>query len=251
MKYIYYIVAIVVVFSVIVGYGMFNPNVQVSKPVIVINDRIISETEYAKLLERQPVYMTEDQYVESVIMNELFIQEAIRQEINTEEDFRQSVENFYEQSLVKLLLDRQFKSFQVDVSDADIQKYQQLLKSRITLIKTVYPMMKEGKDADVKPSINRMTSDFQDLSDVLKYTVFTLEPGQSTDTRGEKAGKEFETSSVVYKLETIDPLPDTGTAAIGSMDLQQIREFITDMKKEEMLEQWTGGLRQDAHIWRK
>lgn len=244
MKYIYYIIAIVIVFSALVGYGMLNSNVKISKPALVINDRIISEDEYQYLLKSLPENLTEDQYVESIIMNELFIQEAISQKINRDENFRKSVENYYEQSLVKLLLDRKFNSFDVQVTDREIEKYTRLLKSRITLVKSVYP----GVVDDAPPSVDRMVMDFIDMSDSLKFIVFKLEPGESTETITEKTGKEFRKGAVSYKLETVEENPDMPDP---ETDTAWITQFLIEQKKEALLDDWIIDLRKKADIWRK
>ncbi len=42
MKYVYYIVAIVIVFSGLAAYGLLDTRIEVSEPVLSINDRIFS-----------------------------------------------------------------------------------------------------------------------------------------------------------------------------------------------------------------
>ncbi len=249
MKYIYYIAAFVIIFSALVGYGLLSSNISVSKPAITINDRIISEDELQGLLDRKPVHMSRDQHIESLILNELLIQEAIRQEINQEESFRQSVENYYEQSLVKILLDRQFDSFDVAVSKEEIEKYRQLMQSRVTLVKTVYPD-KESESGDVQTAETRITHDFVDLSDEMKYIVFKLDEGESTGPMDAFSGKEFDTGGTIsYTLEKVEPADSA--SAVSEADTERITRFLTDKKKEEHLDSWTQKLRDNADIWRK
>ncbi len=123
MKYLYYIVGILAVFSGLVAFWLLDTNVEFSEPAIVVNDRIITESEYKELLPSKPYYMTENQYIDSIITKQLLIQEAVRQNINKEESFRKSVENFYEQSLIKILLDRKQNALAVDATDEQIEEY--------------------------------------------------------------------------------------------------------------------------------
>ncbi len=61
--------------------------------------------------------------VNSLITKELLLQESQREGIDKEESFRESIQNFYEQSLIKLLIDRKFASLHVTVSDEDVNRY--------------------------------------------------------------------------------------------------------------------------------
>src|SRR3989339_695076 len=125
MKYIYYILVIMIVFSGLAAYGLFDTRVEISKPFLSINDRIISEAEFESALKRKPSYMSREQFAESLIDKQLLIQEAVRMKINKEENFRSAVEIFYEQSLIKILLDRKLDSLVVDVTDAEMEKYEE------------------------------------------------------------------------------------------------------------------------------
>ena len=55
MKYIYYIVAIMVIFSGLTAYGVFDTRLEISKPFLSINDRIISKDEFEKCTMQRPL----------------------------------------------------------------------------------------------------------------------------------------------------------------------------------------------------
>ena len=83
--------------------------------------------EFEKSLAEQPVPIKDSygsnekkHFIHSLINKELLIQEAQRLEINREESFRRSVENFYEQSLIKNLMDRKYADLKIKVSERDV-----------------------------------------------------------------------------------------------------------------------------------
>ncbi len=241
MKYLYYIAGILVLFSILAVYGLQDTKVEISKPAIVINDRIITESEYKELLPSKPYYMTEDQFSDSIITKQLLIQEAVKQNINKEESFRTSVENYYEQSLIKLLLDRQLTTLAVDVTQEEIERYHSLSQSKIYVSKLRYQTMAEAVVPN-NPILQKIESDFMDISDDLKFIVFTLEKGQSSAPFVTNAGV------IVYRLEDIKPL-DTGQ--ISKIDVEKISLFIQEKKKEVLMDEWSKKLKENAEIWRQ
>lgn len=241
MKYLYYIAGILVVFSMLAAYGLMGTRVEISKPTIVVNDRIITEFEFKEMLPSKPYYMTKDQYIDSIITRQLLIQEAVSQEINKEESFRKSVESFYEQSLIKILLDRKSDSLAVDVTDREIEKYQELSHSKIYISKLLYPTLDEAL-AGKNFTLQKIESDFIDISDDLKFIILDLEKGQSSAPLVSNSGV------VVYRLEDIE---SRETGKIQEADLERISLFIQDKKKEALMDEWTKNLKENSEIWRK
>jgi parvulin-like peptidyl-prolyl isomerase len=241
MKYLYYIAGILVIFSMLAVYGLQDTRVEISKPAIVVNDRIITESEFEALLPSKPYYMTEDQFIDSIITKQLLIQEGVKQEINKEESFRASVENYYEQSLIKLLLDRQLTTLAVEVTEQEIERYLSLSQSNIHVSKLRYETLTEAL-AGENPILQKIESDFTDISDDLKFIVFTLEKGQSSAPFVTNAGV------IVYRLEEITP-KDTGK--ISEIDMGKISLFIQEKKKEVLMDDWAKKLKENAEIWRQ
>lgn len=241
MKYLYYIAGILVVFSGLAAYGLVDTRVEISKPVIVVNDRIITEVEFKELLLSKPYYMDEDQYKDSLITQQLLIQEAVGQDINQEESFRKSVQNFYEQSLIKILLDRKLASLTAEATPEELEKYQQLSLSKVHISKLIYPTLEDAL-AGQNPTLQKIESGFDDISDDLKFIVLTLEKGESA------APLVSDMGAVVYKLEEIQPAPDS--KEIREIDLNAVSLYIQDKKKEALMDQWTQMLKENAEIWR-
>ncbi len=239
MKYLYYIAGILVVFSILAAFWLMDTKVEISEPAIVVNDRIITESEYKELLPSKPYYMTEDQYLDSIITKQLLIQEAVRQDINKEESFRKSVENFYEQSLIKILLDRKQNALAVDVTDEEIEEYKSFSQAKIYISKLMYQTMEEAL-AGNNVTLQKIESDFIDISDDLKFIVLNLEKGQSSPPLVSNTGV------VVYRLENIKHMD---TQKIKEVDLEKISFFIRDKKKEALMDEWTQKLEEKADTW--
>ena len=242
MRYIYYIVAIVILFSGLAVYGLFDTSIEVSKPFISVNDRIISEDEFNRMLERKPNYMNNDQFIDSVIERQLLIQEAVKLQINREESFRQSVENFYEQSLIKILVDRKLDAMVVQVTDAELEKYEALLDRHIVITKTSYQTLEDAKD-NRSGGTDIIESDFVDLSDDLKFIVLKMETGSVSPPQMTPYGY------MTYRLDKV--LVRKTQAPIKTFDIKKVSLFIEDKKKELMMEEWTRSIRETAEIWRK
>lgn len=247
MRFIYYIIAIMVIFSGLVAYGLLDTKVQISKPFLSINDRMISEDQFKDMLAFKPPYMNEDQFIESIIEKQLLIQEAIKMDINKEKSFRLSVENFYEQSLIKILLDRKLDSLQVDVTEEEIEKYKAYMQNRLFLTKMVYPSMKDAQNK-TNGTIEKIESGFLDLSDDLKFTVMQLNIGEfSKPMANDLTANDFQV--YIYRLDEIQKIDDPDK--IQEVDIEYVSLYLKDKKKEQLLDEWSREIRKSAEIWRK
>jgi len=243
MRYIYYIIIIIVGVTIAAGWGIFSKTkVEISKPAIVINDKIISEQEFDDLLKSKPAYINEEELIDSLIVKELLIQEAIKQNINKDESFRASVEDFYEQSLIKILMDDQFKRHDPVVTDEEIEKYEALSSMKVFISKIIYEK-KEDVGKSTNKIIKTIESNFLDLSESLRFTVFNLKPGESS--KGIINMEGF----VVYELVKTEKIKNK--KAIQPLDNNRIIEFIKNGKKEALLAGWVDGLKEKAVIWRR
>ena len=138
MKYIYYVIGIIALITVLAAVRFSSLKVEVSEPAIVINDRVISEKELDRIFKSSPYSNHMAGVIDSVITNQLLIQEAIAQGINKEELFRASVENFYEQSLIKILIDRKFNSLEPEIPQEMVDRYRERSGKKVEYAKFVY-----------------------------------------------------------------------------------------------------------------
>jgi hypothetical protein len=244
MRYIYYIIGIMIIFSGLAVYGLFNTRVEVSKPVLSINNRIISKAELAKMMESKPHQMTREMFIESIIDKQLLIQEAVNNNINKEESFRRSVENFYEQSLINVLLDRKFKSLIVDVTNDEIARYEELMQSRLSLTKMIYPSLEDVQNFS-HATIKRIESNFIDLSEHLKFIVLNLGKGQLSKAEITDFGVS------IYRLDEIQKIKKPGIGDFEEFDIKRVSLYIQDKKKEALMKKWIDKIRENAEIWRE
>ena len=243
MRYLYYILGIFILATAVFAFiGRDRASVEVSRPALVINDRIITEAEIDKRLADKPHDMTEEQYIDSLIMQELLIQEALDRDIHQEESFRRSVESFYEQSLVKTLLDRQYRDFNPEVTDREVEKYKRLSGMDVEFTRRTYNTRSEAQNNENPSAVHSKSSPFVFLSDHLRFVFLTLAPGQTS------APRQTDEGYVTYRLDQTRPLKKPAPAA--DMDTQRIRNLIADQKQERLYDKWAENLRQQADIRR-
>ena len=241
MRYIYYILGIVIIITAAVGWSVFNKgSVDLSKPALVINDRIITHDELESMMKQRPHDKTKQAHLDSIIQQELLIQEAIKRSIHQEERFRRSVEDFYEQSLVKTLLDRQYDRFNPEATQEEIDRYKELSGKKIQVLKTTYPDINDAQ-ADRNGSLETISAPFVYLSDRLKFMLLSMEPGEVS------APHETRHGTVVYTLEKTEPME---SSTQEDFNTDRIKSFIKDGKKEVLYSRWTDKLRDNAYIWR-
>jgi len=186
--------------------------------------------------------MSREQFIDSVIEKQLLIQEAIKMNISKEENFRRSVQNFYEQSLIKVLLDRKMDSMVVNVTDEEIAKYETYIQNKIALTKMFYPSLKDAKEK-TNETIEKVEADFINLSDDLKFIVLNLKIGESSKPVPTDFG------IFIYKLDDIQQKEKP--EKIEEFDMKRVSAYIQDRKTELLLDEWTDSIWGKAKIWRK
>ena len=235
MKYIYYIAAILTISLALIIFQYFTDRPVTDKqPAIVVNERVITVEELAKL--SPPHDESRQDFINSIITKELLLQEAQRAGIDKEELFRRSIQSFYEQSLVKVLMDRKFASLNISVSDNEVQRYYSMLDKKVSL--TLYKGAK-AEDLDAGSGAGeKMNVSFGDLSRNMKLIVSLLKKGEKS--RPFNSGSEY--MSIV--LDDIQP----GGVRQSGMDRDGIRKLIAEEKREQMISKWIDGLRKKARI---
>lgn len=243
MKYIYYIAAIFIVFSCLAAYVLFGARFEISEPALSVNDRVFSKYEMDKLLANEPPDIDREEFVQSLIEQQLLIQEAIAQNINKEEAFRHAVQDFYEQSLIKTLLDRKQESLVVDVATDEVARFESLMNQKLVISK-IKVKGGNGKSNMSLEVLTTMTFPFRDLSDNLQFIMLGISKGESSEPR--KSGDGL----VAYRLDDVLPVKEGEKLAAEELDVKRISLLIRDKKKERLLEDWLTGIREDADIWR-
>ncbi len=237
MKYIYYIIGVLVLLTLGLVLRLSGVKVEVSDQALVINDRVISTTELDEFAQVGSYHSQGEGFLDAVITRELLIQEAISQGIHTEEAFRKSVEAFYEQSLVKAIVDRKLQSLSPDVTGEMVSKYKSLCIKTVRYTKTVYENEENFEKGEPLSSTHKEHY-FEDLSEALQYDLFSIEPGDSTPPERSNEGL------VIYRLDATDNSATPGTVP----DDDQVRAMLIDQGRNAMFDTWLSDVRKKAHI---
>lgn len=249
MKYIYYVISIITIFSLIILFMFIEKKTDGNKETALkINDRLISRDEFNQLYNFRSDHLWDWQdFIQSLIGKELFIQEARKLGIDKEDQFRQALQNFYEQSLIKILMDRKENSLDVAVDDSLVNQYIGFLDKSIdfTFLEfDVLPDTEEQIEADLNEKGENRQAAFQDLSIELRSVMITLGEGETSkpivDSRDVLSNRYF-----VTRINKIVRDPDL---SIASPDRDQIRKLLEYQLKEQSLNEWIRSLRQNADI---
>lgn len=239
MRYIYYIILIVLVLSAALVYELLSSSVTPKDTAMVINGRVITIKEFNRLQSSPPLYLkTREDVIDSIVTRELLIQEAQREGIDKEEAFRQSIQNFYEQSLIKLLLDRKFNSAKISVSDSELDRYLSFLGRKVRVTVSTADTVKDANAGNFRDVRTREVA-FDNLSSFIRERLVRLKEGQSTEPIG-KGGK-----FVVVRLDKLEGPPQ---APPSEKKREYVKIMLKGEKTERLVSRWVDGLRQKASV---
>jgi len=126
MKYLLTLLAIVLaITSVTVFYLWPEPEITNKNILVTVNGHSLPRSLLLDRKKEQSGNNSKDDQatLDNIITHELLLQEAKRLNIDKEPTFRMSVQSYYEQSLIKILIDRQFHNTKTEVTDQDIDRY--------------------------------------------------------------------------------------------------------------------------------
>ncbi len=234
MRYLYYILAIFIVVLALIVYQSFLDKPPAQKDAaIIVNERVISVDEFSKM---KPAHDESwEDFINTIITKELLLQEAQREGLHKEESFRRSVQNFYEQSLIKALMDKQFRSLKATVSDEEVNRYYAFANKKLDI--TLYTADNAEDARAEKFREERKLIPFDELSTELKAAAIVLEKGQKGPTI--QIGDKY----VAIKLNDIGPI-----AGAAEPNKDEIRRLLGEEKRELMIKEWMEGLRKKASI---
>lgn len=239
MKYLYYIVFVVAALSVAAAYFLSTPQTPKPNAAIIINDRVITSDElnscYAAM---RPDIKDRDDFINSLITKELLIQESRRIGIDKEEPFRRSIQDYYEQSLIKLLMDRKLASLNVSVSDDELDRYIPYLNKKIIL--SIFSFEDPDKAKDGRYTrVEKKRSSFEDLSNEIKDQVVHLKKGEMSQPM--KSGDVY----IAVRIDDINSFP---SHALPQEEREKARTVLLEAKKEKMINDWLADLKNKARI---
>ncbi|PLX84635.1 MAG: hypothetical protein C0617_07285 [Desulfuromonas sp.] len=239
MKYIMYIVSITLLLTLgIWGYDFLSTPSAPPDGALVINDRVISPPE----LEMKKKYSSyhqgsQEEFIEGVVTRELLIQEAQRAGIDREESFRLAIQDFFEQSLIKVLMDRQYRDMEVSVGPEELEAYRDNIGKFFHLTVLNYPSEKEAiAQRGERPEA--VQEFFGDLPWPLRDRLLHLQQGQTSEPFS--LGEEF----VRLRLDKVERTEGQQVEPDGEM----LRTTLLEEKKRKAMDSWLNELRQKAAI---
>ena len=125
-RYSAYIVLVALLSLISVGCAKKPPS---EERTIRIDDYSLSRGEFDELFTELDVPEdtpeVRETFLENLIIRKVLLQEAQREGLDREKDFLKSVENFWEQALLKIVIDKKIKeiSTTISVTDQEIQDY--------------------------------------------------------------------------------------------------------------------------------
>lgn len=240
MRFIYYIIAIVVLLSTFTLYQWISSRPSQEKAALIINDRVISIDEFDKLYRSAPLNMKSDrnEFLDHIITKELLIQEAKHEGIDKDESFRMSMQNFYEQSLIKILMDRKYKYPEVTVTDDEVAKYTSFLNKKLSVTISSFDSIEEAKKGTTKQTEQKRLG-FESLSDNLKYVVLGLK--ESEGSRPIKQGKTY----ITLRIDRVEEIPGSKPEVLPQ---DKIRDLLVEVKRNMLIEDSIAKQREKAVI---
>lgn len=239
MRYIYYIAIILLGLSAIIGYELRSPKNTSQDAALIINDRIFTTEEFNKLYAlQQPRMQSKDEFINSLITKELLIQESQKEGIDKEEPFRRSIQSFYEQSLIKLLIDRKLASLNITPGDDEINASLAAFQKRYKITFFSFDSPEQAKKSTYSNGETRTVS-LDDLSGDIRNRVLGLKTGQMTEP--------VQTGDT-YTVIRLDRVAIDSARLPSDRDKEKIRMMLTEEKKEKMMNDWIAALRKEATI---
>jgi len=208
--------------------------------IISVNKRQITRAELTPLLKgKQLDELDMLGIIDTVITRELLIQEARRRNIDQEEPFRKSLKSFYEQSLIKNLIDQESKSFTYTPLPEEIATYRQLLNKKVDVSLVPIPKTESAVEQNLKEKQEELRVLFKELTPPLQMAILSLQIGQQPRQLSYANGK--------YDLR-VNSLSDAEMSSPNILSEDEAKKAITSFRRDEYLKNWLEELENKADI---
>jgi hypothetical protein len=238
MKYIYYIIIILLCASAIIGYKLIGSRYIPVEAAIAINDRTITGTEFERLYSQQQHGQSKTDFINSLITKELLIQESRKLGIDKDETFRKSIQNSYEQSLIKLLIDRKISSLKITDIDDEFIKCMDAFDKKFHITVFSFDTLEQASKGAYGKGEKKIAL-IDDLSADIRKSVIQSEAGKIIGPL--KSGDK-------YLVVMLDKIENDPTCLPSAHDKQHIQSMLSEEKKERIINEWISDLRGKANI---
>lgn len=240
MKYIYSIVGIILLMTCVIWFvGTKDSTVRPGKNALVINDRLIPFADLLNLWKQKPYhYGDEKEFIDDLVLREVLIQEAIASGIADEDQFKRHIQDFFEQSLLKTLLDRKQQGLTVEVSSRDFLLFQTARQSRYQLTLLRYQSNLQATEDEGGQPETRVDA-YVLLPESLQTRLLGLEVGELSVPFAD--GTDF----VRLRVDAVEVLPVLPKTLLSDVELTQ---QLHDMLQQRDLDEWIQQVRQRAVV---
>lgn len=243
--YRYLIVACILVITVPISVKLLYKPSKTQNPAITINKKTIGKVELDRRLSEQSYISDIQSLINSIVVKELLIQSAVESGIHKEKRFQKSIQNFYEQSLIKLLLDRKYAELKPEIKPSTINRYVELSDKIVHLSITTYKSTDDIKENKILTQ-HSTSMPFNNLSMFLRYTLLTLREGDVSPPVFSEAGTEITSKHfTTFKLEKIE---QAAGSAKPETDTAMIKELLLEQSKEALISEWITNLKEKANV---
>lgn len=197
-----------------------------------------------------------EQILETLISKEVLLQEAQRLNLDKEKSFMKEIEGYWEQALLKSLINRKIKelSMNIVVSDNEIRNEYDRLKRRISAELFIF------SDKASAQELSKSGSNFEAVRGALKDKIISEVPADWY-VSGDLPPK-IENILFVMKPQELSPVIEYNNSWVILRVLNQeerkiepieeskdkIRQDIVRVKQQDLLEGWSDGLRRKASV---
>ncbi len=235
MKYIFTLLVIVAAVSAVTVFYLWpEPEIITEDVLVIVNGHSLPRSVLEQKRKESGYHSKDDKaLLDTIIINELLLQEAQRLKIDREPDFRHSVQSYYEQSLIKILIDRQFSEKGGEVTEKDVDRYISNYGKMFTFSRLSENKEKDGNQEEQKTVL------FDDLSAPLQLMLGDMNIGDEEIY--------FQTGSEVFSLR-LDNIEQGAMQEPFVGHRESIRRIIINHRREKALTSWIKGLRDQATI---
>ena len=241
MRYIWYLIAVVSAVAVIILCVTVKGDLPVKDAALIINKKVMGRDELnARFASVNATVHNGDKrdFISSLVTKELLIQEAQKEGIHKNEAFRRSIQDYYEESLVKQIMDKKIADLKVDVSDAETEQFATFQNSTLTV--TLYSAKNEqAVSRGEKVFVETKTVRVSDLSADMADRLETIKPGESTPPLCSAHGCD------VFRLDAVVQPP---TTALSPEAHKKMRSLLHERKKQRLIDAWLAELKAKSTI---
>lgn len=175
--------------------------------------------------------------LDSAITRELLIQEAQRQNLDKEESFRVSLKTFYEESLIKTLMDREYAKPTESITDDEVENYLSYFGKRVTFSRL--PVVDNTVQVAEDDTTSQNEVLFDDLAEPMKILLSSLQPGEHA--------VKFDTGNEQYAIKLIR-VGEAGGKVTSLPERERVKVILEEYKQQQQIDNWLYELRKKASI---